>query len=201
MREYLVSKGWCLADAEALEKKLQVADYNLNPQVLLPALSKDWSLAAAPETPAPLPVPDVELKGAFETALEADRAPPVTVQGYVVSVTRGGRHRKLHHAGSCRFTPGLAYKDFEVYGDVMPGAAEVDSRCAWCFGRGLSLEPALEKEGSGAESLDSSSSSTVERPALKKARKPRFKNQYLKHNWPLGDQHSLVYCLLHLCVL
>ena len=66
----------------------------------------------------------------------------------------------------------MDYKDFEVYGDVMPGAAEVDSRCAWCFGRGLSLDTALEEEGSGAESLDSSSSSTVERPALKKARKP-----------------------------
>ena len=186
MRKFLVTRGWCLADAEALEKKLQVANYNLNPQVLLPALSKDWSLtdwseeAAAPETVIisveyvavmPPPAPDAGLKGAFEKALEADRAPPATVQGYVVSVTRGGRHRKLHHTGSCRFTPCLDYKDFEVYGDVMPSAAEVDSRCAWCFGRGLSLEPALEEEGSGAESLDSSSSSTVERPALKTARK------------------------------
>ena len=113
MRKYLVTKGWCLADAEALEQKLQVADYNLNPQVLLPVLSKDWSLidcyeeTAAPETTAPLPVPDAGLKGAFETALEADRAPPATVQGYVVSVTRGGLHRKLHHAGSCRSTLGL----------------------------------------------------------------------------------------------
>ena len=119
----------------------------------------------------PPTAPDAALNGAFEKALEADRAPPVTVQGYVVSVTRGGRHRKLHHVGSCRFTPGVDYKDFEVYGDAMPGAAEVDSRCVWCFGRGLSLDAAMEEEGSGAESLDSSSA-TVERPSLKKARKP-----------------------------
>ena len=164
-----------------------MANYSLNPQALLPDLSKDWSLTdwaaatAAPETVIiseehvavmPPPVPDAALKGAFEKALEADRAPPVTVQGYVVSVTRGGRHRKLHHAGSCRFTAGVDYKDFEVYGDVMLGAAEVDSRCVWCFGRGPGIDPVLDEEGSGAASLDSSSSSTVEKPALKKARKP-----------------------------
>ena len=92
------------------------------------------------------------------------------VLGYVVSVTRGGRHRKLHHVGSCRFVPGVDYKDFEIYGDVMPSKSEVDSRCSWCFGRVLSLEPALEEEGSEAEFLDSSSSSTVELPAPKRAR-------------------------------
>ena len=87
MRKYLVTNGWSLAGAEALEKKLQVADYN--PQTLLPTLTKDWSLAdwteeaAVPETvviseehaaalPAFLPVPDVELKGAFGKAIEAD---------------------------------------------------------------------------------------------------------------------------------
>ena len=121
----------------------------------------------------PPPSPDAELKAAFEKALEADRAPPATVQRYVVSVTRGGRHRKLHHAGSCRFTAGVDYMKFEVYSDVMPGAAEVDSRCVWCFGRGPGCDPVLGEEGSGAESLDSSSSSTTGNPARKKqARKP-----------------------------
>ena len=187
--QVLGDQRWSPASAEALEKKLQVADYNLNPQALLPVLSKDWSLtdwteaAAAPETvviaqehvavlPAPPPIPDVELKGAFEKAIEADRAPPDKVHGYVASVTRGGRHRKLHHVGSCRLVLGVDYKDFEVYGDVMPGKAEVDSRCTWCFGRGLALEPALGDEESGTESLDSSSSATVERPAPKKVIKP-----------------------------
>ena len=122
--------------------------------------------------PAEVPAPVAELVCAFEKAMEADRAPAVPVQVYVISVTRGGLHPKLHHVGSCRFVPGVDHKDFEVYGDVMPSKAEVDSRCTWCFGRGFAFEPALGEEESGAESLDSSSSATVERPALKKARKP-----------------------------
>ena len=56
-----------------------------------------------------------------------------------------------------------------MYGDVMPGMSEMDSRCSWCFGRGPGTEPVLDEEGSGAESLDSSSSSTAEKPAMKKA--------------------------------
>ncbi len=79
----------------------------------------------------------------------------------------------MQQAGSCRLAGGWDYKECEVYGDVMPCAAEVDSRCVWCFGRGPGTEPVLEEEGSGAESLDSSSSSTAEKPARKKkARKP-----------------------------
>ena len=110
---------------------------------------------------------------AFAQAVQADRAPAAPVQGYVISVTRGGRHRKLHHVGSCRFVPGVDYRQYEIYGDVMPGMSEMDSRCSWCFGRGPGIEPALDEEGSGAESLDSSSSSTAEKPARKKkARKP-----------------------------
>ena len=122
--------------------------------------------------PAEFPAPEAELVCAFEKALEADRAPAVPVQVYVISVTRGGRHRKLHHVGSCRFVPGVDYKEFEVYGDVMPSKAEVDSRCMWCFGRGLVFETAPVGEESRAESLDSSSSSAVEKPADKKAEKP-----------------------------
>ena len=115
---------------------------------------------------------EAELVCAFEKALEADRAPAGPVQGYVISVTRGGRHRKLHHVGSCRFVPGVDYKDFEVYGDVLLSKAEVDSRCKWCFSRGVALDPAPVEEESGGESLDSSSSSTMETPACKKAKKP-----------------------------
>ena len=187
MRKYLAGRGWSVTDAEALEEKLRVADYSLSPQQQLPDLPKDWSLTdwssaalpsdevTAPEAvlvPSVVPVPEAELVHAFDLAVQADRAPAVPVQGYVISVTRGGRHRKLHHVGSCRFGPGVDYRQYEIYGDVMPSKSEVASRCSWCFGRVLSLEPALEEEGSEAESLDSSSSSTMERPALKKARKP-----------------------------
>ena len=188
MRKYLVSRGWSSFDAETLKEKLRVADYSLNPREHLPDRPKDrsvtdWSAAASPSEevviseenvallPAEVPAPEAELVCAFEKALEADRAPAVPVQGYVISVTRGGRHRKLHHVGSCRCVPGVDHNEFEVYGDVMPSNAEVDSRCTWCFGRGLVCETAPVEEESGAESLDSSSSSTVEKPAAKKARK------------------------------
>ena len=50
--------------------------------------------------PAEVPVPEEDLVSVFEGVLEADRAPAVPVQGYVISLTRGGRHRKLHHVGS-----------------------------------------------------------------------------------------------------
>ena len=187
MFKFLVSRGWSEAAAAAVEKRLTVADYSLSPQQQLPDLPTDWSLAdwssaAVPgdeatvsETelgPFEAPVPEAELVHAFAQAVQADRAPAVPVQGYVISVTRGGRHRKLHHVGSCRFVPGVDYRQYEVYGDVMPGMSEMDSRCSWCFGRGPGIDPVLDEEGSGAESLDSSSSSTAEKPARKKARKP-----------------------------
>ena len=111
-----------MTDAEALEEKLRVADYSLSPQQQLPDLPKDWSVtdsfaqlaeevvADPPEEAQTVaPVPDPELACAFEQAVQADRAPAVPVLGYVVSVTRGGRHRKLHHVGICRFVPGVDY--------------------------------------------------------------------------------------------
>ena len=52
MRKYLVSRDWSAFDAEALEEKLRVADYSLNPRKHVPDLPKDWSVtdwsAAAP---------------------------------------------------------------------------------------------------------------------------------------------------------
>ena len=92
------------------------------------------------------------------------------VQGYVISVTRGGRHRKLHHVGSCRFIPGVDYKEFEIYGALMPPMSQLDSCCMWCFGRGAGVDGMPLEEWSGNESLDSSSSSTAGVPVAKKVR-------------------------------
>ena len=187
MSKFLVARGWSEEAAAAVEKRLKVANYDLSPQQQLPDLPKDWSLAdwsAAAEptgvTPDPeaalvsseVPVPEADLVQAFAQAIQDDRAPAAPVRGYVISVTRGGRHRKLHHVGSCRFVPGVDYRQYEVYGDVLPDRSEMDSRCSWCFGRGPGSDQVPEEEGSGAESLDSSSSSTEGKPAPKKARKP-----------------------------
>ena len=79
------------------------------------------------------------------------------------SVTRGGRHRKLHHIGSCKQVLGVDYKTFEVFGDVMPGKRQLDSLCGRCFG--TTTLPDEEE----AESFDSSSEAEAA-PAAKKTR-------------------------------
>ena len=95
-------------------------------------------------------------------------APVEKIHGYVVSITWGGRHKKLHHYGACRLIPGIDYKEFRVRGDLMPPRNEVDSRCKRCFGLLASIAPAEEE--SAAESVDSSSSSTSGKPAPKRAK-------------------------------
>ena len=89
--------------------------------------------------------------------------------GYCVSITRNGRHRKLHHVGSCRRVPGVDYKEFDCYGEVLPEAHELDSRCKDCFGTTSVLDPVVAEE-SEAESLDSSSSATSGEPGPKAPR-------------------------------
>jgi hypothetical protein len=91
--------------------------------------------------------------------------PEVAPWGFVISKTRGGRHRKLHHVGSCKRVPGVDFRDYEVFGDTMPANSLLDSLCKWCFG---TTELPAEEE-SEAESFDSSSSSrSGKRPAAAK---------------------------------
>ena len=104
-------------------------------------------------------VHDAELEVALKEAAEEVPVPEVAPWGFVVSITRNGRHRKLHHIGDCRLTPGVHYRDFEVWGAKLPGERDVDSRCGWCF-------PAVAEEAPGGElgsdgGSDSSSSSSV----------------------------------------
>ena len=46
-RKHLLEKGWDPPAAEAVERKLRVADYALSPETRLPVLAKDWSLATS----------------------------------------------------------------------------------------------------------------------------------------------------------
>ena len=86
--------------------------------------------------------------------------------GYVVSVTRGGRHKSLHHVGSCWRVPGQHFKEYEVWGDVLPPAGYLQSRCKDCF----KLEGDQEEQPAELEDgTSSSSSSSGSRPAKKKA--------------------------------
>ena len=121
-----------------------------------PEAEEEEAVLGAPEASASVAEP--ELKAAFEEAEKTGQEQPEKIHGYVVSKTRGGRHRKLHHYGSCRLIPGVDYRDYDVWGDIMPPRREIDSKCIRCFGKQANVV-SVQVE-SGEESLDSSSSST-----------------------------------------
>ena len=108
------------------------------------------------------------------------RPSPPSPWGFVVSITRGGRHRKLHHVGSCCLVPRVDYATYETFGSTLPDKAEIDSICARCF-KGEDVYDADQAEFS-AESVSSSSSSTSlgREPGQKR---PRLGQQALS----LGD--------------
>ena len=88
--------------------------------------------------------------------LEPDELP--TPQGFVISITRGGRFRRLDFAGGCWRKPGEHYKTFVDCGQRCPDNHEVDARCADCF-PGDRREPEAD-EGSASDTSSSSSSSS-----------------------------------------
>jgi hypothetical protein len=53
--------------------------------------------------------------------------------GYVVSVVGRKRFRRLRHLTKCGLIPGRDYRDFTVYGDILPPADCYDSICTRCW--------------------------------------------------------------------
>ena len=53
--------------------------------------------------------------------------------GFVISVTQGGRARRLQYAGFCFRVPGEHYRKFEGCGDVEPELHRFNLRCLDCF--------------------------------------------------------------------
>ena len=78
---------------------------------------------------------------AVELAAEQLLPPPPAPHGFVVSITRRGKFRRLHLVEACRLTPGIHYKDFEVWGDIMPGESNVQAVCARCLPQGKPAAP------------------------------------------------------------
>ena len=128
--------------------------------------------------PAGEPTADEAAAAAAAAVLEADfktaaaaAAPAAEVPwGFVVSKTRNGRHRSLHHVGCCWRVPGVHYREFDIWGDVMPPEASLNSKCKDCFATGgagavKELEPEAGDEEAGSSS--SSSSSGSQPPAKK----------------------------------
>ena len=81
-----------------------------------------------------------------------------------MSIAKRGKHCKLHLLEGCRYTPGIDYKDFCAYGEIMPSAFDFESVCRICLPGGL---PEEEPDVSGSSS---SSSGEEPGPPLKKAK-------------------------------
>ena len=172
MVDFLQGQGWEADRALLLADSLRSCDYNL--QVGGTNLAPAWALTLPGPTASLNPAPASGAPGGAGQHDEADELDlleePVLDDeevpwGYVISVTRGDKHRKLHHVGSCRLIPGLDYKKFEVWGAELPPSSELNSRCMNCFGSSA-LVPV--EEVSDDASVTSSSETSGEEPAVEK---------------------------------
>lgn len=116
-RAYLAEHNWDSDEAALLAGSLDTT-YSL--PVRPPRLEENWSLQA-PRNPNGEGIPPAdaknedELEDELEDEVEMkeviwDAEPDELAEepwGFVVSVMRGGRHRKLHHLGSCKMLPGV----------------------------------------------------------------------------------------------
>ena len=121
---------------------------------------------ASPAFSENLPDPEGSLdKETFLEAAAATAEPAVPTSGFCVSVTRNGKHRKLHSLQLCGFVPGTHYREWVWHGDKLPEEADFDSVCRRCLPSG---PPALEEQD--LEGSCSSSSSADEEPAAQRPR-------------------------------
>ena len=58
---------------------------------------------------------------------------PRDVVGYVVSISKKTRFRRLHHLGSCHRVPGVHYHEFEQLGVSQPTETCYDDVCQNCM--------------------------------------------------------------------
>ena len=106
-----------------------------------------------------LDLPEADLLEAA-TALEVA---PVPTSGFVISITRRGKHRKLHAVAACRLIPGTHYREFVACGEVMPPSTDFESVCTKCLKHGAL--PPEEPVAESASDSDSSSTSSGSAPA------------------------------------
>ena len=64
--------------------------------------------------------------------------------GFVVSITRGGRCRRLHFAGGCSRIPGEHHGKLDDFGQVVPPESAYSHRCKDCFPAGITTRTAEE---------------------------------------------------------
>ena len=107
---------------------------------------------------------DVDVAGyALDEQEEEEEARPAP-KGYIASISKRGRFRRLHYAGFCWRVPGLHYLEWEDLGDTDPDLSRIDARCSDCFPASKPEARAAEKAlaEDDADSLSSSSTSSNE---------------------------------------
>ena len=107
---------------------------------------------------------------AVELAAKQLLLPPPAPHGFVVSVTRRGKFRRLHLVESCSMVPGVHYKDFEVWGDIMPSESDIQAVCARCLPQGKPAAPLQAPDVVTGSSSSSGEESSSEGGAAKKPR-------------------------------
>ena len=163
--------------AKAATERLRRANYALDPTLDLNTAVVVREQAAPHGIDPEEVIPDVEEDAALDEALKQAAAPPAEDKavpwGFVVSITRNGRHRKLHHIGDCRYVPGIHYHEFEIWGSKLPTEREIHSRCGWCFPSEKPGARVEEEPGSDRESDSSSSSSTGSSSGSPRGKRPK----------------------------
>ena len=76
---------------------------------------------------------DLPLEQAEVEAAVAVQAVAPVPHGYVICKTKRGKCRRLHFMKDCWMVPGVHYKEFEVWGTVLPAEADITCVCGHCM--------------------------------------------------------------------
>ncbi len=156
MLEHLASRGVTTDDIRLIELGLRQYPGGAVSEILWPRLREEAD--EAKDEPRP---PEREER-AVQGDSDEEAAEVTWPEGYVVSISRGRRLRRLHKLGLCYRRPGVHYRRFEELGAELPSSEQYDDFCRDCWranGPSSSQGPA-EVAHSGGSDTDSSSSST-----------------------------------------
>ena len=92
------------------------------------------TVVGPPPDPEPVDLPGVTGADIADMQVRQEKASRErTPAGFIISLTQGGRCRRLHFAGGCFRIPGEHYLQFEDLGRRHPGPHEFTHRCRNCF--------------------------------------------------------------------
>ena len=146
------------------ENEVQADDLTLTPRKAKTAASGDEESAERGTEADAQVLPEA----ALWEAIEAQRPPVPPSTGFVVSKTKGGKHRTLHFLPACWRVPDVHYKQWVAHGELLPDKAEFDAVCSTCMPGGP-IRPE-EAEDSASSSSSSGEGAALGEPFSKKAK-------------------------------